>query len=126
MGRKYTVPYVLYRAHGFISAHLAAQTGFSEDDLKLLWQSLGSMFEHDRSATRGEIATRALYVFKHDSALGNAPAHWLFERIQVKNRGETKTPRSFADYAVTVNAQDLPSGIKLQRMIENGSLVLAA
>ena len=126
MGRKYTVPYGLYRAHGFISAHLAAQTGFSEGDLKLLWQALASMFEHDRSATRGEMATRGLYVFKHDSALGNAPAHALFERIQVKNRGETKTPRSFADYAVTVNTEDLPPSIKLHRMVENGSLFLAA
>jgi CRISPR-associated protein Csd2 len=126
MGRKYTVPYGLYRAHGFISAHLAEQTGFSEDDLKLLWQALSGMFEHDRSATRGEMATRGLYVFKHEGALGNAPAHALFERIQVKCRSDVTAPRSFADYAVSVNAKDLPATIKLQRLVENGSVVLAA
>jgi CRISPR-associated protein Csd2 len=126
MGRKYAVPYGLYRAHGFISAHLAQQTGFSEDDLKLLWQALSGMFEHDRSATRGEMATRGLYVFKHDGELGNAPAHALFEHIQVMCRSDVKAPRSFADYAVSVNAKDLPATIKLQRLVENGSVVLAA
>lgn len=126
MGRKYAVPYGLYRAHGFISAHLAAQTGFSGDDLKLLWQALSSMFEHDRSATRGEMATRGLYVFEHDSALGNAPAHALFERIQVKCRGDVKAPRSFADYVVRVDAKDLPATVKLHRLVENGDVVLAA
>jgi CRISPR-associated protein Csd2 len=81
MGRKHTVPYGLYRAHGFVSAFLAKQTGFSEDDLTLFWQALCQMFEHDRSAARGEMTTRGLHVFKHDSELGNAPAHALFERV---------------------------------------------
>lgn len=111
MGRKHTIPYGLYMAHGFVSSFLAKQTGFSEDDLGLLWQALGNMFEHDRSAARGEMATRGLYVFKHDSELGNAPAHALLERIQViKN---TDVPRSFKDYDVTVNDADLPAGVTL-------------
>ncbi len=126
MGRKYTVPYGLYVAHGFISAHLAARTGFSEDDLKLFWQALVMMFEHDRSAARGEMATRGLYVFEHDGMLGNAPAQSLFERIKVGRRDETKPPRAFADYAVTVEDRNLPQGIKLHRIFENGGLALAA
>lgn len=109
MGRKHTVPYGLYVAHGFVSSFLAKQTGFSRDDLELFWQALGQMFEHDRSAARGEMATRGLYVFKHDSELGNAPAHTLFERIQV--RRSTEIPRSFADYTVTVNEVDMPTGV---------------
>lgn len=126
MGRKYTIPYGLYVAHGFISAHLAAQTGFSQDDLNLLWQALGQMFEHDRSAARGEMATRGLYVFEHDSALGNAPAHSLFGRISVKRKDETKPARDFGDYAVTVDDRTLPAGVKLHRMFENGDLAIAA
>lgn len=115
MGRKHTVPYGLYVAHGFVSSFLAKQTGFSEDDLELLWQALGQMFEHDRSAARGEMATRGLYVFKHDSELGNAPAHALFECIQaVKN---TDVPRSFKDYDVTVNDAGLPTGVTLLRKV---------
>lgn len=115
MGRKHTVPYGLYVAHGFVSSFLAKQTGFSEDDLELLWQALGQMFEHDRSAARGEMATRGLYVFKHESELGNAPAHALFERIQaVKN---TEVPRSFKDYNVTVNEEDMPAGVALLRKV---------
>ncbi|MGA7983317.1 MAG: type I-C CRISPR-associated protein Cas7/Csd2 [Chromatiaceae bacterium] len=100
MGRKYTVPYGLYRAHGFVSAFLAKQTGFSEDDLQLLWQALGQMFDHDRSAARGEMATRGLYVFKHDSELGNAPAHQLFDLIQVKPQVEDGPIRGFDRYSV--------------------------
>lgn len=115
MGRKHTVPYGLYMAHGFVSSFLAKQTGFSEDDLELLWQALGQMFEHDRSAARGEMATRGLYVFKHDSELGNAPAHALFERIQVAKK--TDVPRSFKDYDVTVNDADLPAGVTLLRKV---------
>jgi len=100
MGRKFTVPYGLYVAHGFVSSFLAKQTGFDDDDLNLLWESLAHMFEHDRSAARGEMATRGLFVFKHDSELGNAPAHKLFELVQAK---ATHTPpRSFSDYAVEV------------------------
>jgi CRISPR-associated protein Csd2 len=115
MGRKFTVPYGLYVAHGFVSAHLANQTGFNEDDLELLWQSLINMFEHDRSAARGEMATRGLYVFKHDSQLGNAPAYSLFERIQPKLKDDVVVPRSFDDYQVDVNDSGLPSGVTLER-----------
>lgn len=115
MGRKFTVPYGLYVTHGFVSAHLANQTGFNEDDLELLWQSLVNMFEHDRSAARGEMATRGLYVFKHDSQLGNAPAYSLFERIQPKLKDGVVVSRSFEDYQVNVNDAGLPSGVTLER-----------
>ncbi len=101
MGRKFTVPYGLYRAHGFISAHLAKQTGFNDDDLKLLWESLANMFDHDRSAARGEMATRGLYVFKHEGELGDAPAHALFDLIQAKPNDPDAAARSFADFTVT-------------------------
>jgi CRISPR-associated protein Csd2 len=111
MGRKFTVPYGLYMAHGFVSSFLAAQTGFDEDDLELLWQALAQMFEHDRSAARGEMTTRGLYVFRHDSELGNAPAHTLFERIHVTRTADV--PRSFADYEVFVNDATMPSGVTL-------------
>ena len=111
MGRKFTVPYGLYMAHGFVSSFLAGQTGFDEDDLELLWQALTQMFEHDRSAARGEMTTRGLYVFRHDSELGNAPAHALFERIQVTRTVDV--PRSFADYEVLVNDAAMPSGVTL-------------
>lgn len=117
MGRKHTVPYGLYVAHGFVSAFLADQTGFSEDDLALLWQSLEHMFEHDRSAARGEMATRGLYVFKHESKLGNAHAHDLFERIDVKLRDGVTAPRVFKDYRVTVNDAALPTGVTLARLV---------
>lgn len=115
MGRKHTVPYGLYVAHGFVSSFLARQTGFSQDDLELLWQALAQMFEHDRSAARGEMATRGLYVFKHESELGNAPAHALFERIQASKN--TDVPRSFADYTVAVNDADMPTGVTLTRLV---------
>ena len=108
MGRKHTVPYGLYVAHGFVSSFLAKKTGFGEDDLALLWRALGQMFEHDRSAARGEMATRGLYVFKHDSDLGNAPAHALFDRLQVKPLNPGVAARSFADYAVTFDGQAIP------------------
>ena len=110
-GRKHTVPYGVYVAHGFVSSFLAKQTGFGEDDLELLWQALGQMFEHDRSAARGEMATRGLYVFKHSSELGDAPAHALFERIQAKKKVDV--PRSFGDYEITVNTTDMPTGVTL-------------
>lgn len=115
MGRKHTVPYGLYMAHGFVSSFLAKQTGFDDEDLELLWQALEQMFEHDRSAARGEMATRGLYVFKHDSELGNARAHELFERISAKPRSDI--PRSFADFEVTVNDADLPTGVSLIRRV---------
>jgi CRISPR-associated protein Csd2 len=117
MGRKFTIPYGLYRAHGFVSAHLASQTGFSDEDLALLWQALAQMFEHDRSAARGLMSTRGLYVFEHDSALGNAPAHQLFERIDVKLKDASVAPRNFSDYEVTVADDDLPSGVRLHRQV---------
>ncbi len=114
MGRKHTVPYGLYVAHGFVSSFLAKQTGFSEDDLALLWQALGQMFEHDRSAARGEMATRGLYVFKHESELGNAPAHALFERFKVQKSIEI--PRSFSDYSVEMDDTAMPSGVTLTQL----------
>jgi len=117
MGRKHTVPYGLYVAHGFVSSHLAAQTGFSEDDLKLLWESLENMFEHDRSAARGEMSTRGLYVFKHDSQLGNAHAHSLFARIQPKLKDGVTVPRDFSDYAVRVDDHEWPLGVTLNRTV---------
>lgn len=116
MGRKFTVPYGLYAAHGFVSSFLAKQTGFDENDLELLWQALAQMFEHDRSAARGEMTTRGLYVFKHDSELGNAPAHNLFELIQVKKNTE-EPARDFADYTVTVKEAAIPAGVSLQRKV---------
>jgi CRISPR-associated protein Csd2 len=115
MGRKNTIPYGLYRAHGFISAPLAAQTGFSEEDLDLLWKALEQMFEHDRSAARGEMATRGLYVFKHDSKLGNEPSHKLFKRIDIKRSADAngRPPREFTDYTITVDRANMPAGVEL-------------
>lgn len=115
MGRKHTVPYGLYAAHGFVSAFLADQTGFGEDDLELLWQSLEHMFEHDRSAARGEMTTRGLYVFKHASKLGNAHAHALFDRVAVAKKVEV--PRVFGDYEVSVDNSVLPNGVELIRRV---------
>lgn len=116
MGRKHTVPYGLYVAHGFVSSFLAKQTGFSEDDLELLWQALSQMFEHERSAARGEMTTRGLYVFKHNSELGNASAHTLFERIRPKLKESVSVPRNFDDYDVAVDEASIPSGVALLRM----------
>jgi CRISPR-associated protein Csd2 len=112
MGRKFTVPYGLYRAHGFVSAPLADQTGFNDDDVSLLWEALMSMFEHDRSAARGMMATRGLYVFKHESKMGNAQSQDLFERIKVQRVNSEKPARSFDDYNVIVDKSDL-SGVEL-------------
>jgi CRISPR-associated protein Csd2 len=118
MGRKHTVPYGLYIAYGFVSAHLSAQTKFNEDDLNIFWQALVNMFEHDRSAARGLMATRGLIVFKHDSALGNAPAHKLFERVQIKRKTDpTKPAREFGDYEVIVDTTNLPQGVTLEEKI---------
>lgn len=111
MGRKEIVPYALYRAHGFVSPQLAAQTGFSEDDLELLWQALERMFEFDRSSARGEMTARALYVFEHQSPLGNAPAHRLFDRLRVARRDESRPPRAYSDYEVVFEREGLPAGI---------------
>ncbi|MEN9629896.1 MAG: hypothetical protein RJA10_3124 [Pseudomonadota bacterium] len=115
MGRKHTVPYGLYRAHGFVSAFLARQTGFDDADLALLWQALENMFEHDRSAARGEMSTRGLYVFQHDSELGNAHAHALFDRLTVARSGETGAPaRKFGAYSVSFDDRVLAVGESLQ------------
>lgn len=117
MGRKHTVPYGIYVAHGFISSFLAKQTGFGEEDLELLWKSLEQMFEHDRSAARGEMATRGLYVFKHDSELGNAHAHALFDRVQVRRKEGVEVTRNFTDYEVRVDESAMPAGVTLIRRV---------
>jgi len=117
MGRKAYVPYGLYRAHGFISAPLAEQTGFSEKDLKLLWKALKNMFDHDRSAARGEMAAQKLIVFKHDSELGNAPAHKLFDMVRIEKREKSKPPRAFSDYDVIVEKSDMPQGVELIELL---------
>lgn len=122
MGRKFTVPYGLYRMHGFINANLASQTGFDSngEDLDLLWSSLANMFDHDRAAARGQMSPQELIVFKHESPLGNAPAHKLFSRVQVERSesdGDSGPPRSFSDYSVTLDDNDLPSGITVERKI---------
>ena len=117
MGRKYIVPYALYRAEGYVSANLARKTtGFSEEDLQLLWQAILNMFEHDRSAARGNMAVRELIVFKHDSELGNAPAHRLFELVSARRKEGVTAPRSYADYSVTVDEARLPDGVSCIRM----------
>lgn len=117
MGRKEIVPYGLYRAHGFVSPHLAAQTGFSEQDLELLWLALEQMFEFDRSAARGEMATRRLVVFEHEGLLGNAPAHRLFERVVVTRRDGATPPRAYADYDVAVKREGMPGGVTLHERV---------
>jgi len=114
MGRKHIVPYALYRAEGFVSAHLAAQTGFSEDDLSLLWEALANMFDHDHSAARGKMSARKLVVFKHATALGNAPAQKLFDLVRVSRATDPASPaRAFADYAVVVDKAGAPAGVEL-------------
>jgi CRISPR-associated protein Csd2 len=117
MGRKEIVPYGLYVCHGFISPHLADQTGFSGDDLSLLWEALKGMFDHDRSAARGEMTSRRLVVFEHESLLGNAPAHALFERVRTVRKDQAKPPRAYSDYEVTVDKVGMPTGIALYEMI---------
>ncbi len=116
MGRKFIVPYALYRAEGYISANLARKTtNFSEEDLQLLWQAILNMFENDHSAARGKMAVRELIVFKHDSELGNAPSYKLFDAVQVERNPDVTAPRSYRDYTVTV-AEDLPEGVTCERM----------
>jgi len=114
-GRKSTVPYGLYRMHGFVSAVDAAKTGFSEDDLSLLWEALLNAFEHDRSAARGEMNPRKLLVFKHDSHLGNARAGELFERVEIKKKNGL--PRSWNDYEVIIRRDKLPKGVTLEEKL---------
>jgi CRISPR-associated protein Csd2 len=126
MGRKHIVPYGLYRVHGFVSAKLAERTGFSDADLELLFEALANMFEHDRSAARGEMASRKLIAFKHANALGNAHAHSLFERVAVGRNiegqfrdvddvgiGNHPPARKYADYMVTIDRKDVPSGVEI-------------
>lgn len=118
MGRKYIVPYGLYQVEGYVSANLARKsTGFSEEDLQLLWKAIINMFENDHSAARGNMAVRELIVFKHDSELGNAPAYKLFEKVKVTKKDPRKAPRSYADYEVTVDTKDLPEGVTCERMV---------
>lgn len=118
MGRKHILPYGLYRAHGFVSAKLAERSGFSEDDLALLWRSLVNLFEHDRSAARGEMAARRLIVFKHENPMGNAPAHTLFERVTVKRNGDDSAPaRSFTDYVVGIDREGLQAGVEIVEIL---------
>jgi CRISPR-associated protein Csd2 len=116
MGRKHTVAYGLYLTHGFVNAAFAAQTGFTEADLGVLWRALANMFDTDRSAARGLMCPRGLYVFKHSSTLGEAPAHKLFKRVTVAKKPGVESPRSFDDYTVTVDEADLPAGVTLSSL----------
>lgn len=118
MGRKFIVPYALYQAEGYISANLARKvTHFSEDDLNLLWQAIINMFENDHSAARGNMAVRELIVFKHDSELGNAPSYKLFERVHVARKDPHSPARSYSDYEVHVDTENMPQGVTLERKI---------
>ena len=123
MGRKHIVPYGLYRAHGFVSAKLAERTGFSPDDLDVLWNALTQMFEHDHSAARGEMVAHRLIAFKHSSALGNAPAHRLFDRVRVQrteandSEGSSPPARGFADYRIELDLDDMPANVEVVDLI---------
>lgn len=115
MGRKHAVPYALYRTEGYISAHLAKQTGFTNGDLDLLWESLTNMFDHDHSAARGKMNARKLIIFKHDSTLGNAPAHKLFDLVKVSRSDSSNGPtRAFSDYNIEIDNANVPEGVKLE------------
>lgn len=116
MGRKATVPYGLYVCHGFISANLAQQTGFSEEDLALFWDALKNMFDTDRSAARGLMSAQKLIVFKHDSMLGNAPANKLFDLVKIE-KVCSGAPRSFSDYSITVDMVHLPANVTVEELI---------
>jgi CRISPR-associated protein Csd2 len=117
MGRKHIVPYALYRSEGYVSAPLAERTTFSEEDLSLLWEALINMFDHDHSAARGKMASRRLYAFEHESRIGNAPAHRLFDCITAVRRDPTAPARKFDDYEVRVNEAAVPGGVKLLALI---------
>lgn len=116
MGRKATVPYGLYVCHGFISASLAKQTGFSEEDLELFFEALKNMFDVDRSAARGLMSAQKLIVFRHDSVLGNAPANKLFDLVKIKKNTEA-APRSFSDYVVSIDKDSVPNGVTVEELI---------
>jgi len=117
MGRKHIVPYALYRSEGYVSAPLAERTGFSDEDLSLLWEALINMFDHDRSAARGKMASRRLYAFEHESRIGNAPAHRLFDCIATRRRDPIAPARKFDDYEVKVDEAAMPSGVRLLTLI---------
>lgn len=117
MGRKFTVPYGLYFSKGFISAHLAAQTGFNDADLELFWDALKNMFDHDHSAARGMMSTRKLIVFKHSTALGSAPAHQLFDAIKIEKKDKLKPARSFDDYSVSIDKTLIPTEVEVIEMV---------
>lgn len=116
MGRKTLIPYGLYRAQGFFNAHQAKDTGVSGEDLALFWQALRQMWDFDRSAARGMMAIQGLFIFSHESSLGNAPAYELFKRIKVEKLPEVEAPRSVTDYTITADADGLPSGLTLTRL----------
>ena len=117
MGNKYIIPYALYRAEGFISANLAEKTtGFNEDDLKILWESIINMFETDRSATRGKMSVRKLIVFKHSSKFGNLPAYKLFEKININRKDRNKIARAYTDYEIIIDKENLPENVELIEM----------
>lgn len=114
IGRKQVVSYGLYRMEGYVSAHLAEKvTGFSEEDLNILWNALINMFEYDHSASRGKMATRKLFIFEHETSLGNAPSHKLFDLIKIERKDKSKPARSFGDYEINIDDNNLPSGVKL-------------
>lgn len=117
MGRKAVVPYGLYRAHGFFNPHFAKQTGVKTEDLTLFWQALQMMWDSDRSASRGMLACRGIYIFSHASSLGDAPAHKLLEQVRVARRPAIVAPRSFGDYTVQVDEVGLPEQITLTRLV---------
>lgn len=120
MGNKWIVPYGLYRMDGYVSAALAQKlTGFNNDDLDLFWQALISMFEFDRAAARGNMSTRKLFVFKHDSALGNAPAYKLFDTININRKEDIVAPRHFSDYDINIDTNAIPDGVSLTEMVDN-------
>lgn len=114
LGRKQIVPYGLYKMEGYISANLAQRvTGFSQEDLEIFWEALINMFEHDHSASRGKMATRKLFIFEHESIFGNAPSHKLFDLINVNRKDKVKPPRSFGDYEIYINQEEIPNGVTL-------------
>lgn len=117
MGRKSLVPYGLYRAYGFYNPHFAAQTGADTEDLSLFWQALVGMWDLDRSSSRGMMACQGLHIFTHDNKLGNAPAHRLFERVQVARRADVATPRSFRDYLTEIDEAGMPDGVTLSSVV---------
>ncbi len=118
MGRKSIVPYGLYRAEGYVSANLARKvTGFSEEDLDLLWEAIINMFEHDHSAARGNMAVRELIVFKHGKELGDCPAYKLFDSVEVRRKDDVEYPRSYQDYIVEVHEENIPDSVEMKRMI---------